>query len=154
MKTICKLLLILFILSCAREGQTIITHNGNFVKRDVTLSKNISAPETFAGTIRITKSIAVEENIKVIFEPGTIIESDEDVVIEVRGHIIAQGTAEEPIIFKSSNDSVLWGGFDFVSDTEGEVSIFDHCIIKGSNVSFYNENDGRIKMTNTSVGGE
>ena len=49
--------------------------------------------------------------------PGTIIEADQDVQIRVNGALIADGTANEPITFTTSNlaGGILWKGLFFLS---------------------------------------
>lgn len=81
----------------------------------------------------VDSTLVVEKGQTLIIEPGVIVRFDPGVALVVRGNLIAQGTAEDSIVFTSDgmldeNHPNLWGGIIF-EDCSNE-SILEYCKIE------------------------
>lgn len=81
------------------------------------------------GQYVFTEPVIVPRGTQLTIAPGTAIEFRGESLLLSYSPIVARGTAEQPISFKSDNDAV--GGNVVVVDT-GEVSIFEHTRWQGA----------------------
>ncbi len=115
---------------------------------------------TWSGDIHIVGDVYVGENETLTVEPGTSVVSDGFYVIFVKGGFVAEGTADEMIMFTVADTTGYsdyetiegsWGGIHF-EDCTDEVSL-DYCDISyaktkpdrdGAALRFYNAGDVEI----------
>ncbi|HEY9114243.1 MAG TPA: right-handed parallel beta-helix repeat-containing protein, partial [Bacteroidales bacterium] len=84
-----------------------------------------NSPYLINGNIEVPLGQTLE------IEPGTRIAFRGPYRMNVKGNIIAEGTAEEPITFTHSNPNVLWDGFDYDSTaSSSDTSFFKHCVFE------------------------
>lgn len=93
------------------------------------------------GRVRVTEEVQVAAHATLLIEPGARIEfapadgveDQPPVRLKVLGKLIAQGTAEAPIVFTSAAVKPApgdWGGLIFESTDENLVSRLRHCRIE------------------------
>jgi hypothetical protein len=120
-----------------------------------------------AGDARynIVEQITVVAGLTI--NPGAEIDLDEDVDIDVRdsGFLVAEGTAEESILFTSSNEpgQIAWGGIKFYTADARNSLDFVTINLAGGNVTtdlddFVDEktavagnNNARLSLTNSTI---
>jgi hypothetical protein len=74
---------------------------------------------------------SIETGQTLIIEPGVKVKVRGPYHFDVQGTVIAEGTADENIIFTRSNPNLWWDGFDyFDTPSENQASVFDHCIFE------------------------
>ena len=90
-------------------------------------------------TVKLYKNVIIGPESTLEIYPGTYIESQGFHTIEVQGRILAQGSAENPIIFtindttgfsEIENISGSWKGFKFTGPTIMDTSILRYCILE------------------------
>jgi len=94
----------------------------------------------------VDSTLVIEMGQTLIIEPGVIVRFDPGVALVVRGNLIAQGTAEDSIVFTSNgmldeNHPNLWGGIIF--ENCSDESILEYCKIE-------NGSDFLIKIISSS----
>lgn len=118
---------------------------------DVVLQGDITSDMTLkAANNNLLKGyVYVEDGVTLTIEPGTIIKGEKaskgSLIVERGGKIIAEGTAENPIVFTSDQPAASrsygdWGGLilcgkSIVNNTAGEAQV------EGGPRSFYGGND-------------
>lgn len=89
----------------------------------------------------IEGSIVVPSGQKLEFGPGCRIYVGGDyATITVFGQIMARGTAEEPILFRSASKAPKPWDWDRVYCRSKNRSVFEHCVIQHCNYGVYAEN--------------
>ena len=79
----------------------------------------------------IEGSITVENGQTLEIEPGVRVATRGTYPITVEGNIVAEGTADNPIMFTASNPNITWDGLDYdATSTTNDASVFDHCIFQ------------------------
>lgn len=84
------------------------------------------------GVYKIGGDIIIEAANSLIIEPGTILEFKEDIMFQVYGELIAEGTYEDTIKFTNYNNGEFWKGIDF-KENASDNSIINYCIVEHSN---------------------
>jgi hypothetical protein len=66
---------------------------------------------------RVPNNVFVSKSGKIIIEPGVELWFSDDISIEINGSVVANGTAAQPVIFRSNPDSrnQKWGILNFVN---------------------------------------
>lgn len=93
---------------------------------------------TLSGTLTLENSpyyiegpITVEDGQTLEIEPGVRVAIRGLYPITVEGCIIAEGSADQPIMFTASNPNITWDGFDYDGTAITNVpSVFDHCLFQ------------------------
>lgn len=67
--------------------------------------------------IRVTGGLTIASDATLTIGAGSIIVVDPDLEIAVAGHIIVNGTNDQPVVFTAQDRSIPWGGFLFESGT-------------------------------------
>ncbi|WP_109831667.1 right-handed parallel beta-helix repeat-containing protein [Reichenbachiella versicolor] len=124
------------IVSCDDDEDNNGSNNGGGEGSETEITANISEDVTWeSGKVYVLKQrVTVLDGVKLTIEPGTIIKGDADLsgaqaavlMVAQGGYIDAQGTADEPIIFTTTEDEIepgetvssgiaagakgLWGG--------------------------------------------
>lgn len=86
----------------------------------------------FDKDIMLTKDLVINNNDKLIINPGTIIRLNKDISIISYGQIIAEGTKENPIII-TKNGVGPWGSIVMqgIDKNNSKENYFKHCYIDG-----------------------
>ena len=95
------------------------------------LSGSLSGVLT-ADTYKVGGDIFIEASDSLIIEPGTILKFKKDVMFQIYGELIAEGTYEDTIKFTNYNNGEFWKGIDFKENASNN-SIIDYCIVEHSN---------------------
>jgi len=95
------------------------------------LSGSLSGVLT-AGIYKIGGDIFIEAANLLIIEPGTILEFKENIMFQIYGELIAEGTNEDSIKFTNYNNGEFWKGIDFKENASNN-SIINYCIVEHSN---------------------
>lgn len=108
----------------------------------------------------VTDGMCVYDNVKMTIEPGVEFAFDYDHVFVVAGdgRFEANGTADQPIIFRGTTTEDLWDGIRFESSRNGNV--MNYCQIKncGPNDGWsvrsclYIRSDAKLTLTNNVFG--
>ncbi len=78
-------------------------------------------------------SVIVAEGVKLTIQPGTVIKVAPDKFIRIDGTLIADGTAEQPIVFTwKTEGQAPWGGIRFTATSVGASTAED--VVVGQNV--------------------
>jgi len=96
----------------------------------ISVEGNISE-DTFwnVDSVFVTGNLTIDEAVTLTISQGTTLLFQSNISLNVRGSIIANGTAEAPIIFKQVN--FPWGGIKFdQTPASSDSSIFKYCTIK------------------------
>jgi hypothetical protein len=76
----------------------------------------------------IDGNLSIENGQTLTIEPGVEVEVRGPYHIDVQGTILAEGTADENILFTRSNPNLWWDGIDFDNTLlENDSSKFDYC---------------------------
>ncbi len=92
---------------------------------------------TASDTIYITDNVFVQTGDSLVFPEGSVVLFTGHFIIEVKGRIVARGSAQNPVLF-TINDTAgfanpqlprgAWNGFHFTETTmESDSSIFTYC---------------------------
>lgn len=103
--------------SCSNEDEVAIP--GDSTRAATLITENVTTSTTWSGEIELTKQIAVTNNAVLTITPGTVIKGQYTgdpntataLVITKGAKIMAEGTADNPIVFTAKNGQVGgWGG--------------------------------------------
>ncbi|MGZ8899849.1 MAG: right-handed parallel beta-helix repeat-containing protein [Limisphaerales bacterium] len=97
---------------------------------------------TWSGTNLIAGTVTVESNAVLRISPGARILLDAAATLVVRGQLIAEGTADEPIFFTRVSVGQRWKGIRLI---KAQPSRFSHCTFEyvesaGTHLDYY-DND-------------
>lgn len=95
------------------------------------LSGSLSGVLT-TGIYKIGGDIFIEAANSLVIESGTILEFKEDIMFQIYGELIAEGTYEDTIKFTNYIDGEFWKGIDFKENASNN-SIINYCIVEHSN---------------------
>ena len=160
---------------------TVSDPTGNTNAAEITVIANAS-PVEVSGTLSadtVWKDIFADPNVPdylavgnvnvaaaLTVEPGVVVHFDEDVLLTIQdngGSLVANGTAEQGIVFTSSDvpGEVHWGGLLVNSSSGNNLLNYTTVSYAGGDDIIYQggyrqagiavANDGRLKMTNSSV---
>ncbi|MCF8297349.1 MAG: immunoglobulin domain-containing protein [Saprospiraceae bacterium] len=98
---------------------------------NITVSSDISSNTTWsADTVKVTDDITINKNKTLTISPGTYVEFQGHYKLEVKGQLLAQGTAINKIIFTALNTNTGWSGIRFDrTSTSNDTSKIEYCII-------------------------
>jgi len=86
------------------------------------LSSSVQADILWSGTVSVPSDFTVPAGETLIVEPNTVVQVDPDVKIEIRGRILAQGTAAGRIQFRlTPGKSGKWIGIHLVDTPEDNL---------------------------------
>ena len=82
--------------------------------------------------VYIEGPVTVENGQTLEIEPGVRVATRGTYSITVEGNILAEGTADNPIMFTASNPNITWDGLDYEGQNivSANPSVFDHCIFQ------------------------
>jgi len=84
------------------------------------------------GPLVVTSNVRVPAGVRLEIEAGTQVLIEPEVEIEVRGELIALGTAEAPILFTASDPSELWDAIELLGETaRGELEYCEITLADG-----------------------
>ena len=84
-----------------------------------------------ADTVHVTGDVTVKESATLTICPGTVIEFMGYYQFSVFGKILANGLADDSIVFTTINESIGWKGIKYRS-LNTDTSIFEYCKIEKS----------------------
>ena len=100
------------------------------------------SPYIITGNIivynRNTATLTIEPGVEVRFEPGTQLQIAYSSYYP--GALVAQGTETQPIRFTSNAANPSpgdWNGISFVSGTNGDLTVLEHCIVEYGGANTY-----------------
>jgi len=136
------------------EDVSFITSGGTYLG-STTISEDTiwtyeESPYVVSGTIRVYATLTIEPGVEI--RSGSVgIDWEYD---DARGRIIAQGTAERPIVFTALNPSKAsypWCRI-CISSSEPDIpqSIFEHVIVEYGNYGFY-ISGGSVVIKNSTI---
>src|SRR5688500_17063608 len=102
----------------------------------------VKGETTWSGTNLMAGTVTVESNAVLRISPGARILLDAAATLVVRGQLIAEGTADEPIFFTRANAGQRWKGIRLI---KAQPSRFTHCTFEyadsaGTHLDYY-DND-------------
>jgi hypothetical protein len=90
------------------------------------------------GAILISESMEIAEDTRLVIEAGTMVRLDINVSIQVRGHLVVEGTEGAPVMFTTnSTDAVApdqWDSVDLLSISAGRLHTIDHAVFQGADI--------------------
>lgn len=100
-----------------------------------------------ADTVKVTDTVYILDTVQLTVAPGTRVEFQGNFFIDVQGNILAQGTAQDSILFtindttgfgNSATGDGGWGGMRFDSTgSENDSSIFSFCRVEFVKILYY-----------------
>lgn len=147
------------------------TYNSSAVEREVVEGNiTVSATWTKDKIWVVKKRVTVLDGVVLTIEAGTRVEGDvaftgpdaSVLMIAIGGKIMAEGTADEPIIMTASDESKKWGGLVVLGDAPISIGIKPQTQIEGVVASDKNglyggsdpeDNSGIIKYVSIRHGG-
>ncbi|MDJ0836381.1 MAG: CotH kinase family protein [Acidobacteriota bacterium] len=96
-------------------------------KRIVT-PRPLNPPEIWSGRVTIEKDRVIESG-RVVIRPGTRVQLAAGVSLIIKGNLVAEGTAQAPIVFESL-DTEPWGVLA-LQGHGADKSRLSHCIFRG-----------------------
>ena len=89
------------------------------------------------GPIVIDESIEIDETTRLVIEAGVEVRLDEGKGIQVKGHLLVQGTAQEPVLFTANDTSVplgpdSWESIRLLSESAGRTHLVEHAMFQGA----------------------
>ncbi|MBD3421864.1 MAG: hypothetical protein GF398_17270 [Chitinivibrionales bacterium] len=95
------------------------------------------------GPYLLNGSVIVPSGQKLEFEPGCqVLFGGDYVTLTVFGRLVANGTAREPVVFRSAKRNPRPWDWDRIYCRSRNRSLFKHCIIQNSNYGIVVENGG------------
>ena len=97
-----------------------------------TTAGSLSRNEQWSGTITLTATVTVPQNLMLQLEPGTTIRFADGTGLIVNGKLIAAGTAAAPITFTSASATPTkgkWSGITF-NDSSIDASIIERAVVE------------------------
>ena len=107
-----------------------------------TISGEIAQDTTLSGTNTIVGTVLVRPGVVLTIAPGATILLQANALLEVRGKLVAVGTAAAPILFTREVAGIRWKGVRFIA---AERSLLEHCTFEyadsaGTHLDYY-DND-------------
>ena len=93
------------------------------------VSGTVSSSVTWSGAVLLDGTVSVAPGAVVTIAPGTWVLMKPGVALEVRGNLIAKGTASAPIRFTHHGDDTTWERIMFIDAGD---SVLAHCIVEYS----------------------
>lgn len=114
------------------------------IEVDGTISSNTTWT---TGNVYVVDSVTVRENVVLTIQPGTIIKFESEGELRVSGTLLAEGTAQAPIIFTSFRDDSVGG------DTNGDGSATTAIAGDWRGMYFLSSGVGRFQYVQAGYGG-
>jgi hypothetical protein len=94
---------------------------------------------TDLSPVIIGESMEVDETTRLVIEAGVEVHFDEDVGIEVKGHLLVQGTVDAPVLFTSNTTEEIlpntWADIRLRSESAGRVHLVEHAVFQGADTA-------------------
>lgn len=100
------------------------------------------------GTINVIGSIFVYPGDSLTILPGTTLIFRGNYDFDIGGYIYAVGTEQDSISFLRDQSTIRWNGIDFL-DSGDDNSIFEYCLIEGSDCVGLNITSADITIRRT-----
>ncbi|UCC92622.1 MAG: right-handed parallel beta-helix repeat-containing protein [Thermoplasmata archaeon] len=88
-----------------------------------------------SSPIVLSESMGIDEDTRLVIEPGVEVRFDPDVGMEIRGHLLAQGTPDDPILFTSNTTGEVlpntWADVRLRSESKGRLHQVEHAVFQG-----------------------
>ncbi len=78
---------------------------------------------TFAGDVRLQRSLALPEGAAAVFAPGLDLRLDAGVVLVIRGDLASLGTRQRPITVRASDPAAPFGSFAVLGRSDRPVTV-------------------------------
>lgn len=86
--------------------------------------------QRLSGPYVVTCDVVVPAGVTLTLEPGTVVKLNSETGIKVAGTLLAQGTAEQPILFTSNRSRLRRGDWDGIDVSAGGRATFEHATIE------------------------
>lgn len=101
------------------------------------------------GPIVIDESIEIDETTRLVIEAGVEVRLDKGKGIQVKGHLLVQGTAQEPVLFTANNTSVplgpdSWESIRLLSESAGRTHQVQHAMFQGARTGLLVSSTGAL----------
>lgn len=107
-----------------------------------------------ADTVKITSNIIINNGITLTINAGTYVQFQGHYKLDVKGRLLAEGTASNKIVFTALNASIGWTGIKFnQTPLTNDTSKIEYCIIsygKANTGDYYDKIGGAIFCYNFS----
>jgi len=115
---------------------------GNDVAIADLISGTIASNRTLSGSNTLQGTVVVPAGVVLTIAPGATLLMQANAILEVRGQLLADGTAAAPILFTREASGVKWKRIFFINAADSRLS---HCTIEhadsaGSHQDYY-DND-------------
>ncbi|MCD6393515.1 MAG: hypothetical protein J7M40_08405 [Planctomycetes bacterium] len=113
-----------------------------------------AADSTWSGVVTVESDFTVPAGETLIIEPGTVVQVDPGVTIEIRGRILAQGTAQERIQFRlTPGESGDWVGIRLEGTVEENILSYVDISGAESMGGTVGLNDSRLLIEHSTLSG-
>ncbi len=128
--------------SCSKLGYQTVTIDdvnlySNTTLNEITLETGIELSGQLSGVINqgsyiITDDIEIMAGASLTIQPGVTMLFHQDVIFDINGLLIAEGTENDSIRFTRHDNNIYWGGLRF-NDNADDNSILSFCTVEYSN---------------------
>lgn len=113
-----------------------------------------AADSTWTGVVTVGSDFTVPAGETLTIEPNTVVQVDSGVTIEIRGRILAQGTAEERIqVILAPGESGYWKGIHLESTVEENILSYVDFSGAESSGGTVGLNDSRLLIEHSTLSG-
>jgi hypothetical protein len=92
-----------------------------------------------AGPVVLAESMGVDEDTRLVIEAGVEVRLDPGVGMEIKGHLMVQGTPEEPVLFTSNTSGEVmpntWADIRLRSESAGLLHRVEHAVFQGADTA-------------------
>ncbi len=171
LRTYVMLALALVTIGCATVGPNSMSGGAAAAREQEYGLLTIDKDTVWFGRIRITGDVYVKEGATLTIQPGTVIRFDiidpkldkdggrnmfrveggpyfPSAEIIVRGRLIAVGTKERPIIFKSSGKGVRPGAWGAINLLGSNGNVVEYCRINDAYIGVHSHSSSVVVMNN------
>jgi parallel beta-helix repeat protein len=115
---------------------------GNVAAVAEMITGTITQSRTISGSNTVQGKVTVPAGVVLTISPGTTLLMQASAEFEVRGQLLADGTAAEPILFTREVTAARWRRIAFIQAAESRMThcIFEYANSAGSHLDYY-DND-------------
>jgi len=89
------------------------------------------------GPIVINASIEIDETTRLVIEAGVEVRLDSGKGIQIKGHLMVEGTPQAPVLFTANNTTVplgpdSWESIRLLSESAGRLHRVEHAMFQGA----------------------
>ena len=86
--------------------------------------------------VLLNESIEIDETTRLVIEAGVEVRFDPDTGIQIKGHLMVEGTAEEPVLFTANTTEPFgpdsWESIRLLSESAGRLHQVDYATFQGA----------------------